>query len=33
VVDQINTVATSRAGMHSDVPADPVIIEKVEVAQ
>jgi peptidyl-prolyl cis-trans isomerase B (cyclophilin B) len=31
VVDQINTVKTSRSGMHSDVPADPVIIEKVEV--
>jgi len=31
VVDQINTVQTSRAGMHSDVPVDPVIIEKVEV--
>jgi peptidyl-prolyl cis-trans isomerase B (cyclophilin B) len=33
VVDQINNVKTSRAGMHSDVPADPVIIEKVEVVQ
>jgi peptidyl-prolyl cis-trans isomerase B (cyclophilin B) len=31
VVDQINTVKTSRSGMHSDVPADPVIVEKVEV--
>jgi peptidyl-prolyl cis-trans isomerase B (cyclophilin B) len=31
VVDQINTVKTGRSGMHSDVPADPVIIEKVEV--
>jgi peptidyl-prolyl cis-trans isomerase B (cyclophilin B) len=31
VVDQINTVQTSRSGMHSDVPVDPVIIEKVEV--
>ena len=31
VVDQINTVPTSRSGMHSDVPVDPVIIEKVEV--
>jgi len=33
VVDQINGVKTSRSGMHSDVPADPVIIEKVEVVQ
>jgi peptidyl-prolyl cis-trans isomerase B (cyclophilin B) len=33
VVDQINTVKTSRAGMHSDVPSDDVIIEKVEVVQ
>ena len=33
VVDEINTVKTSRAGMHADVPADPVIIEKVEVVQ
>ncbi|MCA1856383.1 peptidyl-prolyl cis-trans isomerase [Massilia oculi] len=31
VVDQINTVKTSRSGMHSDVPVEPVIIEKVEV--
>ena len=31
VVDQINTVATSRSGMHADVPVEPVIIEKVEV--
>jgi len=31
VVDQINTVPTTRSGMHSDVPVDPVIIEKVEV--
>lgn len=31
VVDQINTVKTSRAGMHADVPAEDVIIEKVEV--
>ena len=31
VVDQINTVKTTRSGMHSDVPVDPVIIEKVEV--
>jgi peptidyl-prolyl cis-trans isomerase B (cyclophilin B) len=33
VVDQINNVKTSRSGMHSDVPADPVIIEKAEVVQ
>ena len=33
VVDAINTVATSRSGMHSDVPAEPVIIEKIEVVQ
>ena len=33
IVDQINTVKTGRAGMHSDVPADDVIIEKVEVVQ
>jgi peptidyl-prolyl cis-trans isomerase B (cyclophilin B) len=33
VVDQINTVKTSRSGMHSDVPTDPVIIEKIEVIQ
>ncbi|QJE02842.1 peptidyl-prolyl cis-trans isomerase [Massilia forsythiae] len=33
VVDQINAVKTSRSGMHSDVPADPVIIEKAEVVQ
>jgi peptidyl-prolyl cis-trans isomerase B (cyclophilin B) len=31
VVDQINTVKTGRSGMHSDVPTDPVIIEKVEI--
>jgi peptidyl-prolyl cis-trans isomerase B (cyclophilin B) len=31
VVDEINNVKTSRSGMHSDVPADPVIIEKAEV--
>jgi peptidyl-prolyl cis-trans isomerase B (cyclophilin B) len=33
VVDQINNVKTGRAGMHSDVPNDDVIIEKVEVVQ
>jgi peptidyl-prolyl cis-trans isomerase B (cyclophilin B) len=31
VVDQINSVKTSRSGMHSDVPAEAVIIEKAEV--
>lgn len=31
VVDQINGVKTTRSGMHSDVPVDPVVIEKVEV--
>jgi peptidyl-prolyl cis-trans isomerase B (cyclophilin B) len=31
VVDQINSVKTSRSGMHSDVPTEAVIIEKVEV--
>jgi peptidyl-prolyl cis-trans isomerase B (cyclophilin B) len=31
VVDQINKVKTTRSGMFSDVPADPVIIEKIEV--
>jgi len=33
VVDQINTVKTSRSGMHADVPVEPVVIEKVEVVQ
>jgi peptidyl-prolyl cis-trans isomerase B (cyclophilin B) len=33
IVDEINGVKTSRAGMHSDVPVDPVIIEKAEVVQ
>ena len=31
IVDQINNVKAGRAGMHSDVPNDDVIIEKVEV--
>ena len=31
VVDAINGVKTSRSGMHADVPADDVIIEKIEV--
>jgi peptidyl-prolyl cis-trans isomerase B (cyclophilin B) len=33
VVDQINTVKTGRAGMHSDVPNEDVVIEKIEVVQ
>jgi peptidyl-prolyl cis-trans isomerase B (cyclophilin B) len=33
VVDQINTVKTGRAGMHSDVPSEDVVIEKIEVVQ
>jgi peptidyl-prolyl cis-trans isomerase B (cyclophilin B) len=33
IVDQINTVKTGRSGMHSDVPVDAVVIEKVEVVQ
>jgi peptidyl-prolyl cis-trans isomerase B (cyclophilin B) len=31
VVDEINKVKTTRSGMFADVPADPVIIEKIEV--
>ncbi|MEO7494621.1 MAG: peptidylprolyl isomerase [Massilia sp.] len=31
VVDKINKVKTTRSGMFADVPADAVIIEKVEV--
>ena len=31
IVDLINKVKTGRSGMFSDVPADPVIIEKIEV--
>jgi peptidyl-prolyl cis-trans isomerase B (cyclophilin B) len=31
IVDQINGVKTTRSGMHSDVPSEPVIIEKAEV--
>jgi peptidyl-prolyl cis-trans isomerase B (cyclophilin B) len=31
IVDEINNVKTTRSGMHSDVPVDAVIIEKVEV--
>jgi peptidyl-prolyl cis-trans isomerase B (cyclophilin B) len=33
VVDAINGVKTTRSGMHSDVPVDPVVIEKIEVVQ
>ncbi|HAV37772.1 MAG TPA: peptidylprolyl isomerase [Massilia sp.] len=33
VVDEINGVRTSRSGMHSDVPVEPVVIEQVEVVQ
>ncbi|MES3020041.1 MAG: peptidylprolyl isomerase [Pseudomonadota bacterium] len=31
VVDKINKVKTTRSGMFADVPAEPVIIEKIEV--
>lgn len=31
VVDALNGVKTSRSGMHSDVPVEDVIIEKIEV--
>lgn len=31
VVDKIKGVKTSRAGMHADVPAEDVIVEKAEV--
>jgi len=31
IVDAINGVKTTRSGMHSDVPVDAVIIEKIEV--
>jgi peptidyl-prolyl cis-trans isomerase B (cyclophilin B) len=33
IVDKINNVKTSRSGMHSDVPAEPVVIEKAEIVQ
>jgi peptidyl-prolyl cis-trans isomerase B (cyclophilin B) len=33
IVDQINNVKTSRSGMHSDVPVEPVVIEKAEIVQ
>ncbi|MCD2516352.1 peptidyl-prolyl cis-trans isomerase [Massilia sp. G4R7] len=31
IVDQMNGVKTTRSGMHSDVPVDPIVIEKVEI--
>jgi peptidyl-prolyl cis-trans isomerase B (cyclophilin B) len=31
IVDELNNVKTSRSGMHSDVPVEPIIIEKAEV--
>eukprot|EP01114_Cavostelium_apophysatum_P002402 TRINITY_DN12143_c0_g1_i1.p3 TRINITY_DN12143_c0_g1~~TRINITY_DN12143_c0_g1_i1.p3 ORF type:complete len:164 (+),score=52.54 TRINITY_DN12143_c0_g1_i1:340-831(+) len=31
IVDQMNGVKTTRSGMHSDVPVDAIVIEKVEV--
>ena len=31
VVDELNKVATSRSGMHADVPVEPIVIEKAEV--
>ena len=31
VVDALNGVKTTRSGMHSDVPVDAIIIEKIEV--
>jgi len=33
VVDRIKGVTTSNAGFHQDVPTDPVVIEKVEIAE
>jgi peptidyl-prolyl cis-trans isomerase B (cyclophilin B) len=33
IVDELNNVKTSRTGMHSDVPVEPIIIEKIEVIQ
>jgi peptidyl-prolyl cis-trans isomerase B (cyclophilin B) len=33
VVDRIKGVATSNAGFHQDVPAEPVLIEKVEIVE
>jgi len=31
IVDELNKAATSRSGMHADVPVEPIIIEKAEV--
>lgn len=31
VVDQIRAVATGRSGYHSDVPVEPIVIDKAEV--
>jgi hypothetical protein len=31
VVEKIKAVSTTRKGMHSDVPAEPVIIKSVTV--
>ena len=31
IVDELNKVATSRSGMHADVPVEPIVIEKAEV--
>lgn len=33
IVDQIRTVATTNHGMHQDVPAEPVLIERVEIPE
>jgi len=33
IVDELNKVATSRSGMHADVPVEPIVIEKAEVVQ
>lgn len=33
VVDEIRKVATTTQGMHQDVPAEDVVLEKVEVAE
>ena len=33
IVDELNNVKTTRAGMHSDVPVEPIIIEKADVVQ
>lgn len=33
VVDKIKGVSTTRAGMHADVPAEDVVIEKAEIVE